>query len=675
MRILRWLIPFFCWTCVAWQPPTGFVQAVDFPYHSFPRQYWERELVWMKNIGLDAISITPAKGWTEAETAPLIRILRRLGMTIYLRLQPGGPGEAELNSVLATQMREHGGPVVLGLPRPAARVSLLAPNAMQLARAAIAARGSLVWTDVEDTRDRTGFRRGAVSFTGEEQPATAVLRRNASLLEFWSKLLPALRGTKLQAKIESMELTSPHGGYGALILVNNGESDWTGDSTVLFSLSNQRLTIPNIHVRKGDSLVLPLDIPLSDQQFCRNCQGLSKNDLIVYATEELTTAEYENGILAMEFSAPSGGEAILQLTREPTGPFLAGGKPAKFDWDPATMRARLTIPAGKAPYFRTRIGIALDLPEASAFFVDSKPLVIGQSNTVVTSYSSEEIAQRSRLVLPPNLKAQKLDAKPGDSPLQIVYRIDVPSDMVHGDHVQLALEADGTQMGHVRVQVLRPVSLRFPQSIALDYGADRELPADPAVIPVESPAGRSIDVRVRNNSAEIRTFTLDARCDGIDLLPAHDEISIGGSMDRTVPLRVFTNQSAPGLHDCQFRLSGAASLETSARIVVIPRDKTIAYSVDLDSDNQPEFVYENEHLRAVFSRPDGGRWLEFVWKDSNRNVLPENGIEVGKAAVELRPTEISIDASVDALQPGKYGEATLSIQHPKSAHTVVSLKR
>ena len=178
-----------------------FVQAVEFPYRGFPSQLWERELVWMKNIGIDKITIPVAHGWTEAETAPLIKIVRRLGMKIYLRPQSGGPGAGDLNASLAnqlaTQSEEHGGPVIIGLPQPASRVSLKAPNALQLSRAAVMARGSLTWTDVEDTRDRSGFHRGAVSFAGDEQPITGALRRDAALLQYWSATLPAMRLQKV----------------------------------------------------------------------------------------------------------------------------------------------------------------------------------------------------------------------------------------------------------------------------------------------------------------------------------------------------------------------------------------------------------------------------------------------------------------------------------------------
>ena len=402
---------------------------------------------------------------------------------------------------------------MIGIPQPSARVSVKAPNAMQLSRAAVAARGSLIWTDVEDTRDRSGFHRGAVSFTGDEQPLTGVLRRDALLLQYWAAVVPEMRVQKMNRMpstgksypLSVLELIAPDGAA-AVSLVNDAASDWTGDVSAYFSPAKQHLAIPNVHVAKGDALFLPVNIPLSNDTFCRNCQALSKNDRIIYATAELTAVEYENGILAMEFSAPAAGEVIVQLTSEPSGPYLAGGKPSKFDFDPATMRARLPIPVGQGSASRTRIGVALQPPDASAFFIDSKPLVIGQPNIVATSYSSAEIAQRSRLILPPNVKAQKIDAPPGESPLRIDYSIEVAADTVHGDHVQLALEADGQQMGHVRLQMLRPVSLRIRQAVALQYGSDRELPSFPPVIPVDSPAGRNIDVLIRNNSPDIRSI-------------------------------------------------------------------------------------------------------------------------------------------------------------------------
>ena len=72
----------------------------------------------------------------------------------------------------------------------------------------------------------------------------------------------------------------------------------------------------------------------------------------------------------MEFSAPSGGEVVLQLTNhEPSGPYLAGGKPSKYDWDGSTMRGPVSpVPAGQGPSLRTRIGLALQPPDALRIF-------------------------------------------------------------------------------------------------------------------------------------------------------------------------------------------------------------------------------------------------------------------------------------------------------------------
>ena len=59
------------------------------------------------------------------------------------------------------------------------------------------------------------------------------------------------------------------------------------------------------------------------------------------------------------------------------------------------------------------------------------------------------------------------------------------------------------------------------------------------------------------------------------------------------------------------------------RALVLPRDRTVAWTADLDGDGSPEWVLESRRVRAVFSPRDGGRWMEFTAKDSNTNFLPE----------------------------------------------------
>ena len=101
-------------------------------------------------------------------------------------------------------------------------------------------------------------------------------------------------------------------------------------------------------------------------------------------------------------------------------------------------------------------------------------------------------------------------------------------------------------------------------------------------------------------------------------------------------IRVFPMPAKRGLMAWRLRVSGAADLDIPMRFAVIPRGEPLAYSVDLDGDGQPEWILENPRARAVFSSQDGGRWLEFVWKDSGLNVLPENGALAGTGAASVQ---------------------------------------
>ncbi len=76
-----------------------FVQAVEFPYYLYPRALWERELVWLKDIGIRTVEFSIPRTWHQTEpghydftgeTSPrrdllgLIRILRRLELQAWV---------------------------------------------------------------------------------------------------------------------------------------------------------------------------------------------------------------------------------------------------------------------------------------------------------------------------------------------------------------------------------------------------------------------------------------------------------------------------------------------------------------------------------------------------------------------------------------------------------------
>src|SRR5579885_1787804 len=47
--------------------PRPYVQAVEFPYYLYPRTLWERELVWLKTVGIDTIEFSVPWNWHEIE--------------------------------------------------------------------------------------------------------------------------------------------------------------------------------------------------------------------------------------------------------------------------------------------------------------------------------------------------------------------------------------------------------------------------------------------------------------------------------------------------------------------------------------------------------------------------------------------------------------------------------
>ncbi len=683
------------------EPSAEYVLAVEFPYYLYPRSQWERELVWLKTIGVRTVEFSIPWNWHQLQpgtfdftgrTSPrrdlagLVKILRRLELRGWVRPLPpvtgwtnnGWPdgetdGDArrawlkELETLLAPQTEKHGGPVAFtegGLlidasppPQPVTSISATDPSALARSRNSIArTHGSLLWTDVEDLVYPAGWeagspsllRNGAVGLNGEERPATAALRREAALLRSWGSFSGALRQVampkppegKLPRGVTAVELISRPAS--AVSVVNRSAQPFRTDLRVLDPVSRRGMIIPSISIPAGESLWLPLHVSLGGGGLCRECSNFANSEHIIYATAELQTIEFENGILAMEFAAPESAEVILQLTREPVGPYLAAGKPTKFDWDEKTLRARLPIPAGKGPGNRVRVGLAIEAPETSAFFSDARRLIIGQKNVVSTVYSSPDVASRSRLRAPEGFVA----TPQSKSPNEIDYSVGVPTEALHGDFASLVLEADGMPLGRARVQLFRPVSIRITQALGLHFGPAR-LAVDPPIAPVETRAGSDVEIMLRNNTQRIQTYHLEAAGDGLEFLPARTEISVGASDERPVSFRVFGKDGLTGLRELRLRVTGAAEVDLPMRIVLLPRVGTVAWSADLDGDGSPEWILESQKVRAVFSTRDGGRWLDLTWKDTDVNFVPEEGAFSQSGMVDVRPLADGLDFAGD----------------------------
>jgi hypothetical protein len=659
------------------------LNAVDFPYAQFPHQLWERELVWMKNVGIQTVALevrTPAE---EADVMQILRTIRQLDLTAWVRLDPSA---AALKVVLEPMESKHGGPIAYlnnAVPQPITHLSTLSATALANSRTALAVtRGTLLWTDVEDTL-RPEFHRGAISFLGEELPAIGPLRRDALLVGYWQAGLDRLTLAreagpsigKLPVGVSARQLLSPltagPGGPSAVSVINRSKLPYRGDLRVFYPPAKRSIALIGIEVPAGESLWLPINIPLAKGPFCKNCDALGNQDSIVYSTAELIGAEYENGILAMEFASPTPSEVVIHLSKEPSGPLLAAGKPRSFDWDEATGRARLPVPAGKAPGYRVRIGLALEPPDNSAFFEDAKILIIGQKNIVPTTYTSEAIAERSRIRGPAELTFEPIPK----GPLQIDYSVNVPATELHGDHLELALEADGVQMGHARLQLLRAASLRLREAVSRHFGTSADLPMDPALVSMDQRAGRDINITVRNNFPEIKSFFLELAGDGLEFSPARSEISIAASSERDVSVRVFSNAGSSGLREATAKLTGAGSFNLPMLFTVIPRGESISYSAG------GVHILESAKARVVFADANQQKWLEFTWKDSERNVLPDSGIDLGPGnrKIVLKDAELTIEQETplpaEKLKAGKRADVTLQIQRPSPGKAIYSLSR
>jgi len=274
-------------------------------------------------------------------------------------------------------------------------------------------------------------------------------------------------------------------------------------------------------------------------------------------------------------------------------------------------------------------------------------------------YSSAEVAGRSRLRLPEGYTAKPTTK----SPNEIDYEIIVPAEAVHGDYANLTLQADGVALGRARVQLFRPASFRLLSGLQFHFGAQTELTPEPPVAPIDPKAGGNLEISVRNNSSQIQTYHLEPKGAGLEFLPSKADLSVGPTDERRLEFRVFAAEGATGLLDWTLKSSGGADVTIPMRLIAVPRNATVVWSADLDGDGEPEWILESSKVRAVFSAQDGGRWMEFTWKDTNANFLPESGVFAQAGAVEVREAGGALEfAGKGWKRTMRLAESTLTIR-------------
>lgn len=603
----------------------AWTMSVEFPYPNLPRAIWERQLAHLKEMGVSHVSL-PASG-SAAQMDEVIAIVRRLGLEADL--------EGPIPERLETLAKSHGGPLT-DPPEGAVRIAATMARALENERKLLTAgTRAIVWTGVFEILTPE-YQAGPIRLSGTEGPAAAIIRREAQMARFWGPQLAALpesQGARLAIPVEGLAVHQyiarksgatapvdvPQGGLSLVSVTNDSPNAWQGDLRVLYPALDRVIELPSISLDPHDVLWLPVNIPLAAGPLCSACSGFAPTDHLAFATAELTAMEYENGVLAMEFIAPKRGQAVLQLSHEPTGPLLAGGRPTVFEWDTRNQRARLPIPAGNTKTGRVRIALAIDAPEATGFFDRTPVLLIGETNRVTAEFSPAAVAARSRLRISPDLSLSQ-DAPVADTdkdkPARITYRVTVPPNAIEGDTAQLSIEADGVQLSHARTPLLTPAAVTFEDSIGVRVTADSFVPLRPATIPINQRSGRDFMVTIRNNAPEIRTFEITFDVPGLEFSPAKMSVSVGASLARDVTFRAFGQIPSTGLHTGEVRISGSATLREPVRFLVLPQTGAIAWNSD-------EFSFlESTKARATFLP---NRWLEMINKDVGSDAQPAGG--------------------------------------------------
>jgi hypothetical protein len=149
--------------------------------------------------------------------------------------------------------------------------------------------------------------------------------------------------------------------------------------------------------------------------------------------------------------------------------------------------------------------------------------------------------------------------------------------------------------------------------------------------------------------------------------------------------------------DFSVRVKGGAEMDVPMRVVLVPRGRTVSWSADLDGDGSPEWVLESPRARAIFSMQDGGRCIEFTWKDTNTNLLPEGGLFAQAGPVQVRAVsngleftgagwtrtvtltdgqlaiEQSVAVTISPAVAGKRGNVTLTVDQPAPGRASLTL--
>jgi len=129
---------------------------------------------------------------------------------------------------------------------------------------------------------------------------------------------------------------------------------------------------------------------------------------------------------------------------------------------------------------------------------------------------------------------------------------------------------------------------------------------------------------------------------GLTFLPARTETSIAAATEREISVRVFSDDVSGDRREATIRITGVADFQERFQAIPLSRGETVVYARDLDGDGIEDRVIENQRVRASFSGADG-RWMEWVWKDSEMNPLPDSGLLTDSGPVTVSSSRATLE--------------------------------
>ncbi len=590
----------------------GLVFSATFAYQDYPKDLWRARLARLKALGFNAVEVPPADH-ANPDRAEALRLARQAGLRI-LEHPPAPLGDCSL--------------IGLRQALAAGAKAMHCPEVLE----------GRSWSQQE----------AAISLAGEARPAAMALARHGALLRHSGRLLGALEphkrpaaalilpsGQKPPGGLRLTRLASASArGPAFLSAIHVGQDrPVTGTLSALDPRSAKPILLRSFHLPPRQALLLPLNLALAQPEVCAACSSFAPDERIVSATAELLSVTLENGLLAMEFVAPGQAELVLELARQPHGPVVAGGRLRNLEWDEKTRTARLVIPPGQPPDFRSRVGLGIETPETYVFLQAPPRLILGSTARVTGVFSSVELAARSRLLAPAGWRVKPQTA----SGAEMAFSVETPVEAWAEETATLAVEVDGKIAQSATLPVTPPFSLRIEPAEALHLRPDAPLPIRPHLATLVLPRRRTYQVYLRNHHPEIRTFRLAASGPGLRISPASLEVPAGAGLERELTFSVSLLEPRPGLYrwDLEVR-DGDQSTRTPLLVAALSPDEPLTYQLDLDRDGHPEWVLENQNARLAISPRHGGRSTEFLLKEPAFNAFTARGALQVPGAMEAR---------------------------------------